>query len=126
DIDQSSDVSTSTDAISSTDHGYETGLKVQVSSSNTLPTGLSVSTDYWVIKSDDNSFQLATSLANAIAGTEIDITGAGSGTLTVTPQIPQTGTFPQAAIAPDTDTLAAASHYRCEGLMVRVPYLRES
>lgn len=43
-------------------------------------------TDYFVIVIDANTFYLATSLANALAGTRIDITGAGSGTQTITPQ----------------------------------------
>lgn len=67
-------------------HGAETGLKVQVSNSGgALPTGLSASTDYYVIKVSSTTFKLATSLANAQAGTAINITADGSGTQTVTP-----------------------------------------
>lgn len=67
-------------------HLFLTGLKVQVSNSGgALPTGLSAATDYFVIKIDADTFYLATSLVNALAGTRIDITGAGTGTQTVTP-----------------------------------------
>lgn len=66
-------------------HGYLTGLKVQVSTTTTLPAGLSASTDYFVIKIDAGTFKLATNLSNAIAGTAIDITDAGTGTHTITP-----------------------------------------
>lgn len=68
-----------------TAHGFTTGLKTQVSTTTTLPTGLSGSTDYFPIVLSSTTFSLATSLANAQAGTVIDITGAGSGTHTITP-----------------------------------------
>lgn len=74
-----------TDVITKTAHGYLTGLKVQVSTTTTLPAGLSAATDYFVIKIDADTFYLATSLVNAQAGTRIDITSAGTGTHTVTP-----------------------------------------
>jgi sulfur relay (sulfurtransferase) DsrF/TusC family protein len=62
------------------------GLKVEVSESGgTLPTGLSASTPYYYF-AVPGGFSLATSQANAIAGTAIVITGAGSGTFTITPQ----------------------------------------
>lgn len=74
---------------------WRTGDKVQVSTTTTLPAGLAASTDYYVIvlqrtgasgsnKGDLTKFSLATSLANARAGTAIDITDAGTGTHTVT------------------------------------------
>lgn len=126
DVDQSTDVDTSNDEIDSTDHGYYTGLKVQVSSSNTLPTGLSASTDYWVINIDSDSFRLATSLANALAGTDIDITGAGTGTMTVTPQIPSTLPVPQDDIDADTDTIAVDDHGFYTGLRVMIPTVGET
>lgn len=73
--------------ISITAHGYPSGLKLQASSSGTLPAGLSTSTDYFVILVDANTIQLASSLSNAQAGTAIDITGYGtnSATGTLTP-----------------------------------------
>ena len=65
-------------------HGMLTGLKVQVSTTTTLPAGLSAATDYFVIKLDADTFSLASSLVNANAGTAIDITDAGTGVHTVT------------------------------------------
>ena len=58
---------------------------VQVSSTVTLPTGLSAATNYWLVDSVGiaNGFKLATSYANAIAGTAITISSAGSGVHTV-------------------------------------------
>lgn len=78
-------VNTATDAITITAHGYTLGLKGQVSNPGTLPTGISGSTDYFVIVIDANTIKLASSLANAQAGTQIDITAQGAGTNTFTP-----------------------------------------
>jgi hypothetical protein len=69
-----------------TNHGYATGSKVRVSSSTALPAPLVVATDYWVVKVTATTYRFATSLANASAGTYIDITTTGSGTMTVTYQ----------------------------------------
>lgn len=62
---------------------------VQVSSSGTLPAGLAAATNYFVIKVSDTTFKLATSYANAVAGTAIDITDAGTGTHTVNTLLPR-------------------------------------
>lgn len=48
----------------------------------TLPTGLSAATTYWAIVVDATHFKLATTLANALAGTAIDITTQSAGTTT--------------------------------------------
>lgn len=69
-------VTPAADTITITAHGFFTGLKVALSGTN-LPTGLSA-TNYWVIVVDANTIKLATSLANASAGTAVDITGAGT------------------------------------------------
>jgi hypothetical protein len=74
-----------TDTITLTAHGYPTGLKVQISNPGTLPTGISPTTDYFVISLTANTFQLASTLADAIAtpAVPIDISAQGSGTNTV-------------------------------------------
>lgn len=78
--------SDTTDLMTQASHGYYTGLVVQVSNAGgSLPTGLSGSTNYYVIRASANTYYLATSAANALAGTYINITGAGSGTQTATP-----------------------------------------
>jgi hypothetical protein len=61
-----------------------TGHKVRLTTTGTLPGGLAVDTDYYVIRVDATTIKLATSLENANAGTEITITAAGSGTHTLT------------------------------------------
>lgn len=65
-------------------HGYITGTKVAATTAGTLPTGLSA-TNYFVIKVDADTLKLATSLANAVAGTAVDITAVGVGDSTLTP-----------------------------------------
>jgi hypothetical protein len=62
---------------------------VQVSSTTTLPAGLSAATNYFVIKVTDLTCKLATSYANAVAGTAIDITDAGTGTHTINTLLPR-------------------------------------
>ena len=79
-------VTVGTDTITMAAHGLTTGAKGQLTTSGTLPAGLSLATDYFVIVTDANDIQLATSLANATAGTQVDITAAaGGGTHTFTP-----------------------------------------
>lgn len=63
-------------SITITAHGFFTGLKVALTGTN-LPTGLSA-TNYWVIVIDANTISLASSLANAVAGTKVAITAAGT------------------------------------------------
>lgn len=63
-------------SIAITAHGFFTGLKVALTGTN-LPTGLSA-TNYWVIVIDANTISLASSLANAVAGTKVSITAAGT------------------------------------------------
>jgi hypothetical protein len=80
------DVSVASDVITEIAHGMYTGDRVQLSTTGVLPSPLAAATDYWVIRFNNNGIQLATSAANAHAGTFIDITSAaGGGTHTVTP-----------------------------------------
>ena len=76
-----------TDICTAVGHKLNLGDAVQVSTTTTLPTGLSAATTYFAIVSDalgSNTFKLATTRALALAGTAIDITGTGSGTHTMT------------------------------------------
>ena len=66
-----------------------TGTRVRLTTTTTLPAGLATATDYYVIKVSDTTFKLATSYANAVAGTAINITDAGTGTHTVTWLLPR-------------------------------------
>src|SRR5262245_47554038 len=62
-----------TETFTKTNHGLQTGDgPVQVSNAGGgLPAGLTAATDYWVIRTGANTFKLATSLANALAGTNL-------------------------------------------------------
>lgn len=73
-----------TDVVTIANHGYPTGLKVAASSTDTLPGGLSATNYYWISLTASTG-KLATSQANALAGTAVDITSAGTGTHTLTP-----------------------------------------
>ncbi len=66
-----------------------TGTRVRLTTTVTLPAGLALATDYYVIKVTDSTFKLATSYANAVAGTAINITDAGTGTHTVNWLLPR-------------------------------------
>lgn len=66
-----------------------TGTRCRVSTTTTLPSPLVAATDYYLIRVDNLTFKLATSYANAIAGTAIDITTTGSGTQTLSWLLPR-------------------------------------
>ncbi|RTL09111.1 MAG: hypothetical protein EKK62_04010 [Acidimicrobiia bacterium] len=66
-----------------------TGTRVRLTTSGTLPAGLATATDYYLVRMSDSTFELASSYANAIAGTQINITDAGTGTHTVTWLLPR-------------------------------------
>ena len=70
-------------------HGLKTGDKVKLTTTGELPTGLSVGNYFVINKYDEieeeqvlniNEFYLATTYANAIAGTKIATSGSQSGT----------------------------------------------
>lgn len=65
------------------------GTRVRLTTTGTLPAGLSLATDYYVIKMSDSTFELATSYANAVAGTQVNITDAGTGTHTISWLLPR-------------------------------------
>lgn len=70
--------------VSLTAHGLSTGSCIELTTTGALPTALSANTNYYVIYVDTGSFRLATSAANAIAGTAIDTSGGSpSGTHTL-------------------------------------------
>lgn len=81
-----SDVSAGADTVTIAAHGFATGLKVQLTTTGTLPVGLATSTNYYLIVVDSSTLKFATSQANALAGTAIDLTDGGSGTHTIAPQ----------------------------------------
>lgn len=79
------DVNAGTDTITKTAHGYATGDgPFFIATTGGAPAGLAVLTPYWIIAPTANTFKLATSAANALAGTQIDITSQGTGTHSLT------------------------------------------
>ena len=76
-----------TNRLTATAHGMATGDgPFEVSSAGTLPTGLAASTNYWCIRVDDNTLQVASSLANAKSGTAVAFTDNGAGVHTINRQ----------------------------------------
>lgn len=58
-----------------------TGSRIRITATTTVPGGLLSNTDYYAIGISTTQIQVASSLANAIASTAINITDPGSGTL---------------------------------------------
>lgn len=56
-----------------------TGHKVRFTTTNTLPTGLSLNTDYYLARISATTVSVSTSVANVYAGTYVDLTAAGAG-----------------------------------------------
>lgn len=63
--------------------------RCQLTTTTTLPAGLSLATDYYVIKVTDLTCKFATSYANAVAGTAVNITSTGTGTHTINTLYPR-------------------------------------
>lgn len=69
--------------ITLTGHGLLTGDVFSATTTDTLPTGLTASTNYYFIKNDGNTGWFATTYANAFAGTKVTTSGSQSGTHTL-------------------------------------------
>ncbi len=76
-------VNSGTDELTITAHGLNTGdgIFAIYTPNGAIPGGLAPVTDYWFIKTGTDTGKLASSSANAFAGTPINITSSGSGTL---------------------------------------------
>ncbi len=77
--------------LSTSNANFQTGIPVKVSTTGTLPSPLNATDTYYVImvgssSTNPGTIKLATSYANAIAGTAIDLTTAGAPTNTITVQ----------------------------------------
>ena len=77
------DASTDEITLTDTETTIATGDGVNLTTTGTLPAGLALATTYYWIRTGPTSAKLATSYANSLAKTAIDITGAGTGTHTV-------------------------------------------
>lgn len=74
-----SSINTGTDTLTATAHGLSNGNVVQIFTTSGLPAPLANSTDYFVTGATTNTLQLAATEG----GSAIDITSAGSGTITL-------------------------------------------
>lgn len=77
-------ITTGVITVASNTEKWFTGRKVRITTTTTLPGGLAANTDYFVIRDSATTIRLASSIANAVAGTAINITSQGSGTHTIT------------------------------------------
>mgnify|MGYP001272941314 CR=1 FL=1 len=71
-----------TDIITDAAHGLSNGDPITVSSSTTLPAGLSANTVYYVIEATTDTFKLSTTHIPNGKGTAVNITDTGTGTHT--------------------------------------------
>ena len=69
-----------TDVITATSHRLFNGDRVVLTTTTTLPAGLALATDYWVINRTDNTLKLS----STAGGAAVDITDTGTGTHTIT------------------------------------------
>jgi len=79
-------VDDTSDLLTIESHGLKFREAVKVSSTGTLPAGLAAGTVYFVVEDTTDTIKLATSAANASLdpASVVDITDAGTGTITVT------------------------------------------
>jgi hypothetical protein len=69
------------DELDITTHGLDTGHgPIQFTTTGTLPTGMALETDYYVINIGAGTIQIAASLEDAIEGTAVSFSDVGSGT----------------------------------------------
>lgn len=80
-VDQTFTALNAGDVFTAVAHGMSTGDGPFRMSGGSLPTGTAVDTNYWIIKLTADTYQVATTKANALALTALVLTGDGSGTL---------------------------------------------
>lgn len=104
--------STTTDNITVTAHKFGTGQAVTYSNGGgTAPAGLTTGNVYYVIKVDANTLRLASSLANAMAGTQVNITAVGVGTAhSLTPYYNAITGLTASTITTPANTITIAAH----------------
>ncbi len=102
------DVDIANDKIYLPAHGLMTGVKISgITTTTTLPAGLATSTPYYPIVVDSDHIKFASSQANALAGTAIDLTdyGVSTGVHTIAIATSLAGSVKlQVNIEPDTLT----------------------
>lgn len=70
--------------VTMTSTGWDNNIAIKVSTSGTLPSGLSASTTYYIIDADPAA--KTCKLSTSVGGSEVNITSTGSGTQTMTIQ----------------------------------------
>lgn len=118
------DITAVTDSWGEAAHGMRTGqLVVPALTSGALPTTSAQIVDgstYFVIRVDANNFQLATTRALAIAGTNITISSAGTGGIDWhTAAFTTTSDEPMVITADDEIDLGTVTHGLVTGQMIR-------
>lgn len=108
-------VDTGADTLTLTAHAYETGDGPFIS--NEALGAIGIGAEFWIIDAGDNLIQVATTLANAYAGTEVALTGTEAGAI-ITVNSPDTTargvdgdfrfTAPQAETNYDTAEISVA------------------
>src|SRR5262249_1837026 len=90
------DVNTGTDIITIASHGFVSGTGVQLTTTGTLPTGLTLFTLYYINAATSGTLSLHTNIVDALAGTnKVDITAAaGGGTHTIANKTVALGSSP--------------------------------
>ena len=81
-----SDIDTVGGKVFRLNHGYANGLKVRLTTTGTLPTGLELNTDYYVSNQNSFGFELNDTKSGVLLGEYIEFIG-GTGTHTITPQV---------------------------------------
>lgn len=79
------DVNTATDTITIASHDYTSGQAVRLTSTGTLPSGISANITYYILNPDTNTFQLSASREST---QPLDITTVGTGTHTIQNVLP--------------------------------------
>jgi hypothetical protein len=99
-------------------HGMLTGAPIFMDSTGTAPTGLTNGIVYFAIVTSATACKFATTIANALAGTAVNLSGDGSGTRTFTPGIAVV--LPTAADNTDR-TLIIKKAYSGDGMLAIIP-----
>lgn len=78
-----SSVDIGTDTLTINNHGFDTGERVVIRTTGSLPGGLALDTEYFIIDTGTNAIKLAATEADSGLGNAVDLTSTGSGVHTV-------------------------------------------
>lgn len=69
--------------INNTAHGLQTGDAIKLTTTGTLPLGLNINDFFYVIKIDEDTFNLSSTYANSLNNIKVETTGTQSGLHTI-------------------------------------------